>query len=514
MNKLYLFFILLIGTFLRFYNNTAVALWHDEAFSALYIRYSWGEMVNRIILDVHPPLYYFVLRLWAYVFGDSLLSLRSLSVLLGVATMVAVYYLVKAAFSAKGRSAEASREGGKNNKLALLAAFFVAINPFQIQYALEARMYTLGTFLVVISCFLLVRALEENRWKWWLLYSVAAAACLYTHYFLIFSVAAQGLFVIFYLLKNHKIHFDLSSSNLPIKAMGSYVLAGLLFIPWIPSFLEQNSRVAGGFWITKPDRWSVPGTLWKMAAGGQGATQWKLLLVTALSLIVIVYFLRKAKESYKWLLVLNLVIPFMGAGLLSLKNPIYLDRYFVFASVFASVILALALSYIPGLVYRRLITTIFVIFTLVKFFSNWTELGVKNLVTQRQINYKPGMAAASQYINNNVQADDKIYFGSSFIFFTFKYYNHTRIAPKLISTGPLSTIPHYSGTAILTEDDLILEQRLHEQKKNDNIWLVWTTGFGGSKPNVPGNWRQIDQNAFKDTPDFKGEIFITHYQIN
>src|SRR4051812_40294221 len=102
--------ILVIGALFRLYNLTALALWHDEAFSAFYIRYPWGEMIHRIGLDVHPPLYYFVLRIWSYIFGHSLLSLRSLSVVFGVATIYMGYLFVKEAF--------------KNEKLAIMAALF------------------------------------------------------------------------------------------------------------------------------------------------------------------------------------------------------------------------------------------------------------------------------------------------------------------------------------------------------------------------------------------------------
>src|SRR5688572_20559441 len=92
--KIWLIPIFILGGLLRFYHNTAVALWHDEAFSALYLRYSWGEMMHRIGLDVHPPLYYWVLRIWSYVFGSSLLSLRSLSILFGILTIYAGYLFV------------------------------------------------------------------------------------------------------------------------------------------------------------------------------------------------------------------------------------------------------------------------------------------------------------------------------------------------------------------------------------------------------------------------------------
>ena len=86
------------GLLLRLYNLTKISLWHDEAFSALLIKYSWGEMMYRIGLDVHPPMYYIFLRVWHYVVGYSLFSLRLFSVFFGVATIVMVYVFTKRFF--------------------------------------------------------------------------------------------------------------------------------------------------------------------------------------------------------------------------------------------------------------------------------------------------------------------------------------------------------------------------------------------------------------------------------
>src|SRR5258708_32326516 len=119
-----LIIILILGTALRFYHNLNISMWHDEAFSALMIRYPWSEMFYRLGLDVHPPMYYIFLRLWHYVFGDSMLSLRGFSILFGVGTIWATFLLVKIAF--------------KSQKTALWAAFFVALSPFQLQYVTEA----------------------------------------------------------------------------------------------------------------------------------------------------------------------------------------------------------------------------------------------------------------------------------------------------------------------------------------------------------------------------------------
>ncbi len=443
----------------------------------------------RIGLDVHPPLYYWILRLWSYMFGYSLLSLRSLSILFGVLTIYAGYLFVRKAFN--------------NEKLALIAAFFLAINPFQIQYSLEARMYTLGTFLVLISSWLLLKALEENKINLWIWYGLSVAAGLYTHYYLVFSIAAQGLYVLYIFYKNRTINF---------KALGSYVLAVILFLPWLPTLLTQIKRVESSYWIPKPDRWSVPSTIYKMALGGQGNDHLTLLVAAIAAVIVTVYFFRETKPPIRWLIVFGVAIPFIGALLLSFKQAIYLDRYFVFASLYFTIMIAASLFLMPKYTTRRTLTVIFAAVSIILFFKNWQDLHVKNLFINRSINYKPGMAAASEFVNENARPGDKLYVGSSFIYFTFKYYNHTGIKPLLYSSGSLETIPHFSGTAILTNDDLILDFKPTE--KNSTVWLIWTTGFGGSKPNVPGNWSVITEKEWSDTPGFKGDIIVTEYHVN
>ena len=493
--------ILILGGLLRFYNNTAVALWHDEAFSALYIKYSWSEMMHRIGLDVHPPLYYWVLRLWSYVFGDGLLSLRFLSILFGVLTIYAGYLFVKKAFNPPAPQAGALRAG--NPKLALIAAFFLAINPFQIQYSLEARMYTLGTFLVLISTWLLLKALEDNKYSTWAWYGVATAAGLLTHYYIVFSIMAQGLYVLYLFIRNRKINY---------KAVGSYILAAILFLPWLPTFLIQIKRVTSAFWIPEPDRWSVPSTIFKMIFGGQGNDHLTLIVILIVAIFVIYYFFKETKPPIRWLIISGVAIPFLAAILLSFKQAIYLDRYFVFASLFFTILIAAALFYVPKYTTRRTLTIVFALISLILFFKNWQDLGVKNLIFNRQVNYKPGMAAAAEFINDGAQSTDKIYVGSSFIYFTFKYYNQTEIRPLLYSSGSLETIPHFSGTAILTNDDLILDFKPTE--KNSNVWLLWTTGFSGSKPNVPGNWSIVTEKQWTDTPGFKGEIIVTEYRVD
>ena len=379
----------------------------------------------------------------------------------------------------------------------MLAAVFLAINPFQIQYALEARMYTLGTFLILWSSYFLIKGLEStNSKKYWVGFSLTVAASLYTHYYLLFSVAAQGLFVLLYFLRHREVKKFAA-------AIAAFVLAFVLYIPWIPTLLAQVGRVQENYWIPAMTAWSVPGTVWKMIFGGDGVRNSILVISSIVTLYLIYYFLKRVSSFSKWLVLLGLLVPLAAAIAISFQSNLYLDRYFVFASLYFTILLAITLHYVPKLYLRWFLIALFIAGMLYSFSANWKKLDATD---------KPGMSQAAQIINLNAKPGDKIYVGSSFIFFTFKYYNHTDVAPQLISDRPLSEIPHFSGTAILTDEDLILNPE--KTAKGSVIWLVWTTGFGGTKPAIPKTWQELSSQKIPDTPSFKGDIFVEKYRVN
>lgn len=122
---------------------------------------------------------------------------------------------------------------------------------------------------------------------------------------------------------------------------------------------------------------------------------------------------------------------------------------------------------------------------------------------------KPGMAAASQYLNESVEIQDKLIVNSSFIYFTFQYYNTTSINPLLYAPGD---IPHFSGTALLNEEDLLSDFN-KAAVSGDTVWTLDTTGFGNFQPSVPSSWAKESEKIYKDAPDFKGVIIVRKYIV-
>ncbi len=484
-----LFITLVIVMALEFYNLTAMALWHDEAFSALLIKYNFKEMMYRIGLDVHPPFYYIILRGWNFLFGNSLFFLRALSVFFGALAILAVYLFVKEAFN--------------NRKFALFSSILFAFSSFQIQYAMEARMYPLGVFLVIASSYFLLRALKSKNWKYWLCYVFFAVCGIYTHYYIFFSLLAQGIFLLYWIFRKSKFKFSAWLSNKDMKfALISYLLIVLSYIPWLNVFFRQIGQVEKNYWIPKINIWTILASFLKLTTGtGIDAPRfWYIVISLALVIFaVIIFFLSKNKNSLKWFVFLLFIVPFLASIGVSIKRSIFLDRYFIFVLPFYSILITGAILAIKNKLLKNILISVAILGTLISFPIYWTNLKVTE---------KPGMKGAADYLNQQVQPNEKIYVGSSFVYFTFKYYNQTGIYPLLYVPGPLA---HFSGTALLSESDTIKNFNKEVEKK-DIVWLINTTGFGGYQPSAPDNWKEIEEKGFEDVCN-RGWIIATKYQV-
>lgn len=482
------------GFILRLWHLTSISLWHDEAFSALLIKYSWGEMMYRIGLDVHPPMYYIFLRFWHYIFGDSLFALRGMSVLFGVATIIATYYFVNYVFN--------------NRRAALIAALLVAVNPFQAQYVTEARMYTMGAFFAIAGALALVAALRTKKAWYYFWFVLCSAIMLYTHYYLIFMVAALGLYGLWHTFRENKF---------AVKKYWQIVLSGILigasFLPWLKIFLFQLRQVGAGYWIPPMDLWSIPRTLWELLIKIAEPSKLLMVLTTLLTLWIIIRVIRKYQQPEKWLILGSFAAPFLGAILFLIaakiqgeNSSVYLVRYFIFCSSFYLILVALFLN---SIVVRQLVILFSAILIALNLFAigyYWQQLDVVN---------KPGMAAAAKFLQANVESTQKIFVGSSFEFFNYKYYNQTSVRPLLYTDNHhVHDLPHFAGTAILAEEDLVLNFQ-SATTKDDTVWLLWTNGFGGSKPQVPANWTQIDEKGFAEVRPYVGTwVIVTEYKVN
>lgn len=318
------------------------SLWHDESFTLMLIRFDWGELLRRAAYDVHPPLYYLILKLWVGVFGSTALALRSFSVACMAVVFTLSVWLVK-------------RLAGL--RAAWWALPFLALAPALVRYGQEARMYGLAAILGLFSTHLLLTLLTSRNtdhdlrwWASWVGYLLSLVALLYTHYFAFLVVLTH--WAMFWVSVR-----QLKTTNQQKNLRGlmsltwwwpvTNILILLSFLPWVPSFQQQFGGTIHNFWIEEVSISSLFSTIstfliFRPEWLGWRLTGWYALLVlvgTALLGYLITKIIKTTKLSSlaKVVLLGSWSLPMVTVFLLSLPplTPYYYDRYFVtFSPIF------------------------------------------------------------------------------------------------------------------------------------------------------------------------------------
>ena len=240
--------ILLVGTVLRTRDLMSVSLWFDESFCVKIANFGWGDVWKHVAKDNHPPLYFYMLKLWIACWGNSLFAWRSLSVLLGSTSILGAFLLVRE--SEAGQPNPAYRQ--RANQTALLAALGIALAVFQIEYSQEIRMYVLGSTLTLWSSWWLLRSLQQPRLRIsdLALYLLLGSALSYTHYYGLFILAAQFLYAVsdgWQTPGDAAAHDDSRRRRLAL-ILATFTVMGLVWLPWLPIFLAHRQQVEADYW--------------------------------------------------------------------------------------------------------------------------------------------------------------------------------------------------------------------------------------------------------------------------
>ncbi len=311
---------------LRVSHLDAQSLWSDEYLSLGRATMAPSALLGNLPVE-HVPLYFWLLHYWTLAAGASDFALRSLSVLWGTLSVPLLYAL--------GRRLVAEAT-------AVLAALLLAVNPFQVWYSQDARMYSMLVGLGLIALWALDVALTEpnRRIPAAAVYVAACAAAMYTHYY-------GALIPVFGLLWGvTRLVFAVGQRRFQAQTL---LLANagiaLLGIPWLARVVhlgEYNSPLLQlsaspldyaamyAFGATLPDE----------------AFVWLGLGVAILALVGVVALFRSARASRGYaafaLALVALTVPLLLAAALLARGSVFHPRYFIVAAPVYSLILAQA----------------------------------------------------------------------------------------------------------------------------------------------------------------------------
>lgn len=259
--------VILVGVALRVFALDQQGYWHDELYSVAHLTGfdayvlpssdldavevprpagDWREDLERdrfwqtldrnLVHEGHPPLYQLGLKGWTSLFGRTVRSVRSFSLVPALLT-IPVLYLIGLRL--------------RGPKLAAAAAALISVSPFHLYYSAEARNYAWAMLFSALALLAIVGLWRQKRIgldRWTAVWCVGVVGSSYSHYYAgLFCAVLLGIFLA---VRRQK--------------LGAALKLGapfLFFAPWLPVL---NAQIG----VHSADHWTVgaPGAL--EAAGG------------------------------------------------------------------------------------------------------------------------------------------------------------------------------------------------------------------------------------------------------
>lgn len=425
--------ILLLSFVLRVFRLGYQSLRGDEAITYVYSLRPLAELFEIIrVTSPHPPVYYTLIHSWMALAGDTEYALRFLSVVTGV--------LLVASTAALGRMILGVRLG-------LLVALLVALNPYQVFYAQDARSYPLVTLLGVLSTISLWRALRTGAWRYWIAYGLATLAAIYTHYYATLFVIFQGLFVI----------WDSGQrQRFPWRYAAVGMVDFLLFLPW---FLFSWGMLTG--YSGMGESTGIVGSIWRPLTaftGGQFLPP-RFVWINAISILSLLILgtigLWRERRLAALLVILYLAVPLVGVYVASQFRPIFNERYLMIASPAFYLLIGAALVWLSE--FRQVWPTAISLLLAAALLTTGS-LALSNHYFNPQFAKSPPWRDVLDYIAHKARPGDALIYTSPLP--TIPYYNHDRLPAYLIPYEPDTTLPE------------AVEQLQNVLDHHPRIWLL------------------------------------------
>lgn len=392
--------IIIIGMIFTMISIFHTNLWFDESYSVGLANHNFLEIWQIGSKDVHPILYYFILHIINFIFGNNIIAYRIFSWI--CASLVGILGFT-----------HIRKDCGKD--VGIIFSFLAFFLPVNIVYAGEVRMYTLAMLLVTLMAIYAYRIYKnknEKNIKNWILFAIFSLLSAYTHYYALVTAGIINIILFIYFikesLKEKKFIYNLKAFLI------SAVTQIILYLPWVIALLAQIKHVSSGFWIVFSFPKSVIEFFNFQFTGNLGDEIYLNSIVAGVfGILICVYMIyaqiknrkKEKPELYSILVWSLLVIAVIIASVLMKKTIVYARYMLCVTGIFIFFI-----SYTMAKKGNKYITTLILVISLV--------LSIFAQVELSKVNYDENNNKGIKYISENIQENDIILHGndtSSFV---------------------------------------------------------------------------------------------------
>lgn len=309
----YLLYILTIIIILTmFFTSFSEYIWLDEAFSLKLIQHSYKDVILLTAKDVHPPLYYIILKFFVDL-GNKLGGIDKI-----VGSMVSIIpYLGLFVISLT----KIKKHWGRLTSSIFI--FCITLMPNCVFPGTEIRMYSFGMLFVTLAYIEAYEIIINRSCKYWIRFLIFGVCAAYTHYFACIAVA----FVYFYLLLWSIIKERTEFKKWLLMSGGTVIL----YFPWLFVVLKQVSDVKSSYWIPPITLANMYGYIKFVLSPNKGILM-ALLGISYVYLLSKLFLGKKDQEVKLYTVTGFLVLCFtvlFGIIVSFLMRPIFVDRYII-----------------------------------------------------------------------------------------------------------------------------------------------------------------------------------------
>lgn len=278
------------------------SIYIDEAYSIEFVREGVASIVASTAADVHPPLYYLILKVAEVLFGENPAVYRLVSLL-----ALYINLLVIGATYVRRRW---------NNATAVFYVLWFGAAYVTFERSVAIRMYSWAALFVTAAAIFLLEYYEKGKMRDYVLGIIMTLAAMYTHYYAVFAVFVAWVMVLVAVLWRKR------------ERIGKVILAGGViavgYLPWMSVVANQTKSVKSDYWI-QPLDWGAwftsPAEMMESSMTGIGFVFFVLILG-----MLVAALLQKNREALLSFAVFGGTM-LMGALISVLIVPIWDTRY-------------------------------------------------------------------------------------------------------------------------------------------------------------------------------------------
>lgn len=293
----------------------AQGLWRDEVDSLRFATAPWPEMLARFTRPGwNGPFYFLMLRGWIALTGRSAIAMRYLSTLWGITGLALLYTLARRLL------------GTKAARWSLILATF---SPYLVWYAQEIRMYTWVPTLVLLALIAVDRLCRGGRWPWWIVVFAATLLAIYSHILAALLLPLEAL----WLLLRWRWRSRKQTLALLIAGLIVVILLAVFYRPlanWqLPLIFEERETGYASHTLGEMAQILLGG--WSAGIAGWGRA-WLTPGTTALALVGAIGMTLRNRLRRLTALLAWLAGPLLAVWFVSLRSPIFTDRYLIWSA--------------------------------------------------------------------------------------------------------------------------------------------------------------------------------------